>query len=64
MDYKPYSQEWHRYRYLREALEKYINDDVDNQVILDDILNIVCPRQLTAHREFKKLSNLEAKLRE
>ena len=64
MDYKPYSQEWHRYRYLREALEKYINDDADNQVILDDILNIVCARQLTAHREFKKLSNLEEKLRE
>ena len=64
MDYKPYSQEWHRYRYLREALEKYIDDGVDNQVILNDILNIVCARQVTAHNEFKKLSDLETKLRE
>jgi predicted DNA-binding protein len=64
MDYKPYSQEWHRHRYLREALEKYIDDGVENQVILNDILNIVCARQVTAHKEFKKLSDLEAKLRE
>ena len=64
MDYKPYSAEWHRYRYLREALEKYIDDGVENQVILNDILNIVSARQVTAHNEFKKLSDLEAKLRE
>ena len=30
--YKPYSPEWHRYRYLKEAIDKYLDDYVDNQV--------------------------------
>jgi hypothetical protein len=64
MDYKPYSIEWHRYRYLREALDKYMDDGVENQIILDDILNIVCARQSKAHKEFTRLSDLESKLRE
>jgi len=64
MDYKPYSPEWHRYRYLREALDKYMDDGVENQIILDDILNIVTDRQFTAHQEFTRLSDLEKKLRE
>jgi hypothetical protein len=25
MDYKPYSPEWHRKRYLKEALDKYFD---------------------------------------
>ena len=64
MAYKPYSPEWHRFRYLKEALDKYLDEDADNQVILNDILNIVCERQVTAQREFTKLSDLEDKLRE
>ena len=47
--YKPYSPEWHRYRYLKEAIDKYLDDYVDNQVIVNDILNIVCARQERAH---------------
>jgi hypothetical protein len=64
MDYKPYSPEWHRKRYLKEALDKYLDDGVDNNIILNDILNIVCDRSLLAHREFTKLSDLESKLRD
>ena len=46
--YKPYSPEWHRYRYLKEAIDKYLDDYVDNQVIVNDILDIVCVRQRTS----------------
>ena len=52
--YKPYSPEWHRYRYLKEAIDKYLDDYVDNQVIVNDILDIVCVRQERAHAEYHK----------
>ena len=41
MDYKPYSPEWHRKRYLREALDKYFDDYVENELIRDDIMDIL-----------------------
>ncbi len=40
-DYKPYSLEWNRKRYLTEALQKYFDDDVSVDVILDDIVNVL-----------------------
>jgi hypothetical protein len=64
MTYKPYSPEWHRYRYLKEAIDKYLDDYVDNQVIVNDILDIVCVRQEKAHAEYHKLEDLELKLRD
>ena len=64
MHYKPYSPEWHRYRYLKEALDKYIEDYIDNDVIVNDILDIICERQERAHAEYHKLEDLELKLRE
>mgnify|MGYP003130708915 CR=1 FL=1 len=42
--YKPYSPEWHRYRYLKEAIDKYLDDYVDNDVIRNDILSILGDR--------------------
>ena len=62
MNYKPYSPEWHRYRYLKEAIDKYLDDYIDNDIIMNDILNIVCGRQERAHTEYKKLEDLELKL--
>ena len=59
MDYKPYSPEWHRKRYLKEALDKYLNDYVDNQTILADILDILSDRSETAYREFEQTNQLE-----
>ena len=50
MDYKPYSPEWHRYRYLKEAIDKYLDDYIDNEIIVNDILDIVCVRQERACR--------------
>jgi len=59
MDYKPYSPEWHRKRYLKEALDKYFDDYVENSTIYTDILNIISERAEKAQREFKKLNELE-----
>ena len=61
--YKPYSPEWHRYRYLKEAIDKYLDDYVDNVVIRDDILSILGDRSVAAYAEFNKTSELESKLR-
>ena len=41
MNYKPYSIEWNRRRYLTEAIQTYFNDDVDPNVIVDDILDVL-----------------------
>ncbi len=62
MMYKPYSVEWHRYRYLKEAIDKYIDDYVDTDTIMKDILGIVCDRQEKAHAEYHRLEELEMKL--
>jgi|TARA_R100001460_G_scaffold95682_1_gene137883 hypothetical protein len=64
MNYKPYSPEWHRYRYLKEAIDQYLDDYADNQDIIKDILDIICVRQQRAHAEYHKLEDLELKLRD
>ena len=64
MHYKPYSPEWHRYRYLKEALDKYLDEYIDNNVIIDDIHDILHSRSEAAYVEFTKLNDLEAKLRD
>ena len=63
MNYKPYSKEWHRYRYLK-TIDTYLDDYVDNDIIMEDILDIVCDRQERAHAEYHKLEDLELKLRD
>ena len=39
--YKPYSPEWHRKRYLKEALLTYLDDGVSNEIIYEDILDVL-----------------------
>ena len=41
MDYKPYSVEWTRRRYLAEAIQQYFDTDAPVDVILDDIVNVL-----------------------
>jgi hypothetical protein len=41
MNYKPYSIEWNRRRYLSEAIKSYFHDDVEPTVIVDDILDVL-----------------------
>lgn len=62
MNYKPYSLEWHRKRYLKEALDKYLDDYVDTDVIFDDITSILSERSERAYAEFSKINELESKL--
>ena len=62
MDYKPYSPEWHRRRYLKEALDKYFDDYVDVETIRDDILDILSERSEKAFAEFSKINELEKAL--
>lgn len=63
MNYKPYSPEWHRYRYLKEAIDTYLDDYVDNSIIMGDILDILNDRSVKAHQEFEKTNELEWMLR-
>ena len=41
MNYKPYSMEWNRRRYLSEAIKSYFNDDVDPSIVIDDIRDVL-----------------------
>lgn len=58
MNYKPYSPEWSRQRYLREALYAYIEDGVDNDTILDEICDILYDRSEKSYQDFAKCNNL------
>jgi len=57
--HKPYSQEWHRYRYLKEAIYKYIEDGVDPTFIMDDLRDILHMRSEMAYEEFSRINQLE-----
>jgi hypothetical protein len=41
MEYKPYTIEWTRKRYLSEALQKYFEDDVSVEDIVGDIMDVL-----------------------
>ena len=62
MDYRPYSPEWHRRRYLKEALDKYFDDYVDIDIIKNDILDILSERSEKAYSEFTKINEFEKSL--
>jgi len=62
MNYKPYSPEWNRKRYLKEALETYFNDYVDVNVIYDDLMDILHERSEQAYSDFSRINELEAKI--
>ena len=41
MNYKPYSMEWNRRRYLSDAIKSYFNDEFEPNIIVDDILDVL-----------------------
>jgi hypothetical protein len=47
MNYKPYTLEWSRKRYLNEAIQKYFESGVDAEIIVDDIID--CLSETLAH---------------
>ena len=63
MDYKPYSPEWHRKRYLKEALDTYFDDYVDNEVIFGDMMDILSARMSADVDEVNKVMDLKDKLK-
>ena len=48
---------------LKEAIDSYLNDGIDNPTLIKDLLTIVGERQLTAQEEYKKMSDLVKNLR-
>ena len=62
MDYKPYSPEWHRKRYLKEALDKYFDDYVDVETIREDIYDILHARASDAFEEYNRVNKLAESL--
>ena len=62
MDYKPYSPEWHRKRYLKEALDKYFDDYVDVDIIREDIYDILHARANEAYEEYNRVNKLAESL--
>ena len=62
MDYKPYTPEWHRKRYLKEALDTYFDDYVDSDIIRRDLLDILAEKSEQAYAEFARINNLEKSL--
>ena len=64
MDYKPYSIEWHRKRYLKEALDKYFDDYIENEVIHGDLMDILSDRMSVAVNEVNKVVDLRSKFKD
>jgi len=62
--YKPYSPEWHRKRYLKEAIDTYFDDYADNEVIHADIMDILGDRMSAAVNEVNKVLDLKDKLKQ
>ena len=62
MDYKPYSPEWHRKRYLKEALDKYLDDYVENDIIYNDLIDILKDRMIVALDKYNRADELSAML--
>ena len=58
MDYKPYTLEWSRKRYLNEAIQKYLEDDCDSEVILSDIVDILQENFLRHKNNLDKIDNI------
>tara|TARA_B100000900_G_scaffold226389_1_gene192193 strand:- start:110 stop:304 length:195 start_codon:yes stop_codon:yes gene_type:complete len=62
MDYKPYTPEWHRKRYLKEALDTYFDDYVDIEIIREDIYDILHSRANEAYQEYDRVNKLAQSL--
>jgi hypothetical protein len=61
LDHKPYTPEWTRRRYLKEALDAYFESGADPHDIYNDISAILCERSTRAFQEFSRVNALEAK---
>ena len=60
--YKPYTPEWHRLSYLKEAIDLYFDDYASTETILNDIDTILNARSETALDEYTRVTDLQKKL--
>lgn len=58
MEYKPYSIEWSRKRYLSEAIQKYFEDDTPSNVIVEDIVDLLEQWSSSYRSKTDKLNNV------
>lgn len=58
MEYRPYSLEWSRKRYLSESIQKYFEDDVSVELILDDIIDILETNQSLYQNKSEKFQKV------
>jgi len=63
MDYKPYTVEWSRKRYLSEAIQKYFEDDVPTDVIVQDIVDTLEEWASSYRSQATKLEDVLSKLK-
>lgn len=56
--YRPYSVEWHRRRYLKEAIDAYLDENIEADVIIGDIVGILNDRAKVAGCSLEKANNL------
>lgn len=62
-NYKPYTTEWHRKRYLKEAIDKYLDEQIGNEIILNDLADILSERSERAYEEFNRINDLESRIK-
>jgi len=62
-NYKPYTTEWHRKRYLKEAIDKYLDEQIGNETILNDLADILSERSERAYEEFNRINDLESRIK-
>ena len=63
MDYKPYTAEWFRKRYLSEAIQKYFEDDVPTEQIVNDIVDTLEGWASSYRNQATKLEDVLSKLK-
>jgi hypothetical protein len=63
MDYKPYTAEWSRKRYLSEAVQKYFEDDIPADVIVQDIVDTLEEWASSYRSQANKLEDVLSKLK-
>lgn len=62
-NYKPYSSEWHRRRFLHEAVNSYLDDSAGNEILVGDLISIINERSESCYADFQKLNQLEYMIR-
>ncbi len=61
MEYKPYTLEWSRKRYLFEAIQTYFEDDASAETVLEDFIDIL---EEISFKHKKKLEKVDTILKE